>query len=320
MSRTLAPIALAAVVLLLAGCASSEKTPGLKPAAPVVVDNCGTTVSVDEAPQRVITIKSTSTEMLLALGLEKRIIGTGFQDGPVPEEWTDAAAAIPELSEMVPGQEAVLEAEPDFIYAGWESNFSAEGAGERADLQALGVNTYVSPAACKEEGYKPAKLDFAEINREIAEIAEIFDVESETLIAEQEATVAAIEPDTRGLSALWYSSGTDTPYVGAGTGAPELVLETLGLENIAGDIDDTWSPFSWEAIVDADPDVIVLVDATWNTVDSKIELLRSNPATKNLDAVKNDRYLVIPFAAGEAGVRTAPAAADLAEQLKALDF
>ena len=320
MSRTLAPIALAAVVLLLAGCASSEKTPGLKPAAPVVVDNCGTTVSVDEAPQRVITIKSTSTEMLLALGLEKRIIGTGFQDGPVPEEWTDAAAAIPELSEMVPGQEAVLEAEPDFIYAGWESNFSAEGAGERADLQALGVNTYVSPAACKEEGYKPAKLDFAEINREIAEIAEIFDVESDTLIAEQEATVAAIEPDTRGLSALWYSSGTDTPYVGAGTGAPELVLETLGLENIAGDIDDTWSPFSWEAIVDADPDVIVLVDATWNTVDSKIELLRSNPATKNLDAVKNDRYLVIPFAAGEAGVRTAPAAADLAEQLKALDF
>ena len=320
MSRTLAPIALAAVVLLLAGCASSEKTPGLKPAPPVVVDNCGTTVSVDEAPQRVITIKSTSTEMLLALGLEKRIIGTGFQDGPVPEEWTDAAAAIPELSEMVPGQEAVLEAEPDFIYAGWESNFSAEGAGERADLQALGVNTYVSPAACKEEGYKPAKLDFAEINREIAEIAEIFDVESDTLIAEQEATVAAIEPDTRGLSALWYSSGTDTPYVGAGTGAPELVLETLGLENIAGDIDDTWSPFSWEAIVDADPDVIVLVDATWNTVDSKIELLRSNPATKNLDAVKNDRYLVIPFAAGEAGVRTAPAAADLAEQLKALDF
>ena len=320
MSRTLAPIALAAVVLLLAGCASSEKTPGLKPAAPVVVDNCGTTVSVDEAPQRVITIKSTSTEMLLALGLEKRIIGTGFQDGPVPEEWTDAAAAIPELSEMVPGQEAVLEAEPDFIYAGWESNFSAEGAGERADLQALGVNTYVSPAACKEEGYKPAKLDFAEINREIAEIAEIFDAESDTLIAEQEATVAAIEPDTRGLSALWYSSGTDTPYVGAGTGAPELVLETLGLENIAGDIDDTWSPFSWEAIVDADPDVIVLVDATWNTVDSKIELLRSNPATKNLDAVKNDRYLVIPFAAGEAGVRTAPAAADLAEQLKALDF
>ena len=321
MSRSLVPLALAtAAALLLAGCASSERSPGLKPAAPVVVDNCGTTVTFDEPPQRVLTIKSTSTEMLLALGLEKRIIGTGFQDGPVAEQWTTAAAGIPEVSEMVPGQEAVLDAEPDFVYAGWESNFSPEGAGDRAELQTLGVNTYVSPAACKEEGYKPAKLDFAEIDREIAEIADIFDVEADTLLAEQKATVAAIEPDSRGLSALWYSSGTDTPYVGAGIGAPELVLETIGLDNIAGDIDDTWSPFAWEAVVDANPDVIVLVDATWNTAASKIELLESNPATRNLDAVKNSRYLYIPFAAGEAGVRTAPAAADLAEQLKALTF
>ena len=321
MNRILAPIALATTAaLLLAGCTSSERSPGLKPAPPVVVDNCGTIVTFDESPQRVLTIKSTSTEMLLALGLQKRIIGTGFQDGPVADEWAAAAGAIPEISEMVPGQEAVLEAEPDFVYAGWESNFSPEGAGERDELQALGVNTYVSPAACKEEGYKPAKLDFAEINREIAEIADIFDVEADVLLAEQKATVAAIEPDTRGLSALWYSSGTDTPYVGAGIGAPALVLDTIGLDNIAGDIDDTWSPFAWEAVVDANPDVIVLVDATWNTAASKIELLESNPATRNLDAVKNSRYLYIPFAAGEAGVRTAPAAADLAEQLKALTF
>ena len=145
-------------------------------------------------------------------------------------------------------------------------------------------------------------------------------MDANALIADQTALVEGVTPDTRGLSALWYSSGTDTPYVGAGIGAPALVLDTIGLENVAGEIDDTWSSFSWEAVVDADPDVIVLVDATWNTADSKIELLESNPATKNLDAVKNSRYLVVPFAAAEAGVRTAPAAADLAEQLAALDF
>lgn len=316
--RIVVPIA--AATLLLAGCAAAPAPIDRGIAESVTVDNCGTTVNVDAAPEKVITIKSTSTEMLLALGLGDRIIGTGFQDGPVPEEWATEATGIPVISEMVPGQEAVLEAEPDFIYAGWESNFSSDGAGERTDLQDLGIGTYVSPAACKEAGYKPAKLEFAEINNEIGEIASIFRVDATELVEAQEATVAAIEPDTRGLTALWYSSGTDTPYVGAGIGAPELVLETIGLENIAGSIDDTWSPFSWEAIVDANPDVIVLVDATWNTVDSKIALLESNPATKNLDAVKNSRYLVIPFAAGEAGVRTAPAAADLAEQLAGLTF
>jgi len=317
--RLFVPLSLAASVLLLAGCASQHE---IRVAAPETasVDNCGTSVTFETAPQRVITIKSTSTEMLLALGLGDRIIGTGFQDGPVPDEYAEAATSIPVISDMVPGQEAVLEAEPDFIYAGWESNFSAEGAGERKDLEALGVHTYVSPAACKEEGYKPVKLDFAEINNEITEIASIFQVDATELIDSQNATVDGITADTRGLTALWYSSGTDTPYVGAGIGAPELVLETIGLSNIAGSIEDTWSPFSWEAVVDGNPDVIVLVDATWNTAASKIELLESNPATKNLDAVKNGNYLYVPFAAAEAGVRTAPAAADLAEQLAALTF
>ena len=318
MSRLAIALSLASAGLLLGGCAAAPANGTDATVSSVSIDNCGTTFSVDAAPERVITIKSTSTEMLLALGLGDRIIGTGFQDGPLPEEWADSD--IPVLSEMVPGQEAVLEEEPDFIYAGWESNFSAEGAGERSELQDLGMVTYVSPAACKEAAYKPAKLDFDEIFDEITEIAMIFETDPSELIEAQKETVAGIEPDDRGLTALWYSSGTDTPYVGAGTGAPELVLETLGLKNIAGGIDDTWSPFAWEAVVDANPDVIVLVDATWNTAESKIALLESNPATKNLDAVKNSRYLFIPFAAGEAGVRTAPAAADLAAQLTALSF
>ena len=109
------------------------------------------------------------------------------------------------------------------------------------------------------------------------------------LIAEQQAALDAIVPDERGLTALWYSSGTDTPYVGAGIGAPELVLETVGLTNIAGDIDQTWSTLGWESIVEADPDVIVLIDADWNTAQSKIDLLESNPATARLSAVQNDR-------------------------------
>ena len=48
----------------------------------------------EAAPERVVTIKSTSTEMLLALGLGDRIVGTAFQDGPVPDECADAAADL----------------------------------------------------------------------------------------------------------------------------------------------------------------------------------------------------------------------------------
>jgi iron complex transport system substrate-binding protein len=313
----LGPLTVAAVALAaLAACSAPAPSPSGSDDA-VVVENCGFEVRFDAAPQRVITIKSTSTEMLLALGLGDRIIGTAFPDGPVPDAWAAAAADLLLISSGMPSEESVLDLEPDLVYSGWESAFSPEAAGERAELASLGIASYVQPAACRSQG-APTRLDFAEVFREIEEVATIFGVDADPLLDAQRAELAAVEPDPRGLSALWYSSGTDTPYVGAGTGAPQMILDAVGLRNIAADVSATWSSLSWEVIVEAEPDVIVLIDADWNTAESKIALLESNPATAALPAVQNRRYLILPFAASEAGVRSVSAATSLAEQLAAL--
>lgn len=289
---------------------------------PVTVDNCGFEVTLEAPPQRVVTVKSSATEMLLALGVGDRIVGTGFPDGPVPPEWADAAAGLPVLSDRVPAAEVVLGTEPDLVYAGWESNLTAEGAGDRATLADLGVATYVSPAACKDPAYQPDPLTFDAVFAEITEIAALLGVPdaAAALVTEQRAALDALAPDDRGLTALWYSSGTDIPYVGAGIGAPQMLMDAVGLSNIAGDVQDTWTSFSWEQVVAADPDVIVLVDADWNSADAKRELLTANPITANLTAVREGRFLVVPFAASEAGVRNVPAAVDLGAQLAALDL
>ncbi|ODT66306.1 MAG: putative F420-0 ABC transporter substrate-binding protein [Pelagibacterium sp. SCN 63-23] len=284
---------------------------------PLTLDNCGISVTLDAAPQRVVTIKSTATELLLALGLADKIVGVGFQDGPLPD---DLAADLPVLSDKLPSQEVVLEAEPDFIYGGWESNFAADGAGERPTLAQLGVATYVAPAACR--SITPPKLSFEQLFSEFAEMGTLFDVSAaaEALVAQQQATLATIAPDTRALTALWYSSGTKTPYVGAGTNAPAMIMEALGLANIFAHVEEGWTSASWEAIVDANPDVIVLVDAAWNSAEQKKALLAENPITSQLDAVIHQRYLVLPFPAAEAGIRNVPATADLAAQLSRLTF
>lgn len=289
--------------------------------SPVTLDNCGTEVTVDAPPERVVAIKSTSIEMLLALGLEDRLVGTAFADGPVPDAYAAAYDAVPVLSDKVPGQEALLEVQPDFVYAGWESNFSDDGAGERSALQGLGIGTYVSPAACKEDGYMPDPLTFDGLFDEIREIASVFGVEdrAEDLIADQQAALDAVQPPAEETTALWYSSGTDTPYVGAGIGAPQMMMDAAGLTNIFADVHDTWTSAGWEQVVAADPDVIVLVDATWNTADSKIAMLEGNPATSQLTAVKEHRYLTVPFPAAEAGVRNADAVVSLSEQLADLE-
>jgi iron complex transport system substrate-binding protein len=64
----------------------------------------------------------------------------------------------------------------------------------------------------------------------------------------------------------------------------------------------------------------VLVDADWNTAQAKIDYLKGNPATANLTAVINERFVILPFASTEAGVRSVSAATSLVAQLKELDL
>jgi iron complex transport system substrate-binding protein len=293
---------------------------------PLTLDNCGTKVAFQAAPDRVVTIKSSTTEMMLALGLADHVVGSAFLDGPVPDSLAAAAsgntAITKPMAEQVPGSEAVLALQPDLVYAGWESNVSAQGAGARPTLAKLGVNTYVSPSACQEKAYQPDPLTFDDVFGEITEVGTIFDVQdrAQALVAEQKKQLAAVPKDGGGHTALWWSSGNGTPYVGAGIGAPEMIMKTVGLTNVAGDVPMTWTPLGWEKIIAADPDVMVLVDASWNTAQAKIDYLESNAATKNLQAVKHHRFVVLPFASTEAGVRNVDAATQLAADLKKLDW
>lgn len=325
-SRPLAAIAIAGSLLAVSACAGpAASAPPSEPATPktasypLTLDNCGTEVTIEQAPERVLTIKSTTTEMLLALGLEDSLIGRAFPDGPLPDDL--GGTDVPVISDKVPGQEAVLDLEPDFIYAGWESNFSADGAGDRPTLQSLGVNTYVSPAACQDAEYAPKSLSFDDVFEQILEVGSIFDVSDAAteLVAEQKEQLEKIEP-VDDVSALWFSSGSDTPYVGAGSGAPQMIMDAVGLTNIAADVDESWTSFNWEAVVDANPDVIVLVVSDWGSAEKKIGVLEANPATAGLDAVVNKRYVTVPFATGEAGVRNAEAASTIADQLAELNL
>jgi iron complex transport system substrate-binding protein len=329
-SRAVVLPAIAAVAALaLAACsapASGEPDAGgASPSSggfPVTLDNCGFETVVEAPPERVVTIKSSTTEMLLALGLGDRIVGSAFLDGPVPDSLESVPAVDEPFAAEAPGSEATLALEPDLVYAGWESNLTAETAGDRETLAQLGVATYVSPAACKEEGYMPDPLTFDTVFDEIAEVGSLFDAEDAAaqLVQEQRAALDAIEPDDRGLTALWWSSGDDAPYVGAGIGAPQMIMEAAGLTNVSADVHDTWTSLGWENVVEADPDVLVLVDAAWNPADAKIETLESNPATREMTAVKEGRYVVVPFPATEAGVRNVDAVASVVDQLADLDL
>lgn len=313
-------VPLTASALLLTACWSSVAddgpSEGSSPAVagfPVTVSSCGTQTTLDAPPERIVTIKSSATELVLALGAGDRVVGTAFSDGPLP----DGVTAPPVLAERNPSRESVLDLAPDLVYAGWESNLSDEGAGERSGYEELGISTFVSPSACQDPAHQPDPLTFDDVFAEIEEVGRVLGTvdAADALVAEQRAALAAVTPTGEGRSAVWYSSGSDTPFVGAGIGAPQMIMAAAGLTNIAADVADTWTSLSWEAVADRSPDVIVLVDSAWNTAENKIEVLESNPVTAALPAVQEQRYLTVPFAATEAGVRNVAAVADLTRQV-----
>lgn len=318
-ARRLAAVTAATCALVLAGCsaAATGTDPAETPAASATIDDCGIAVTAMAEPaERIVAIKSTAAELVVALGLGDALVSTAFLDGPLAGADGEALAA-PTIEGM-PSREAVLDLDPDAVVAGWESAFAPEAVGDREQLQQLGVQTWVSPAACWSTDVPALTWDALLGEFEQAGAALGVADAGASLAAAQRDALSTIAPVDGELRALWYSSGEDAPYVGAGSGAPQLVLDAAGLTNVASDIDETWTTMSWEAMAASDPDVIVLVDAPWHTAASKIDRLRANPATAQLPAVAQERFVIVPFPIAEAGVGTVDAVRLVADGVRGM--
>ena len=74
---------LAALTIAAGFSLASLPSPALAAATqyPLTLQNCGSTVTFDKAPQRVVSIGQSSTEILLSLGLADKIVGTAVWVG-----------------------------------------------------------------------------------------------------------------------------------------------------------------------------------------------------------------------------------------------
>ncbi|MFG1993988.1 ABC transporter substrate-binding protein [Actinoplanes sp. NPDC048988] len=303
-------ISLTAAVGLLAGCAGAGAAPAPRAEAASVA-NCGVTVAVKAAPQRAIAMEQNATEILLSLGLAGRMAGTSYQTDPVLPALKGGYDSVPVLAKLYPSREKVLEARPDFVYSTFTSAYAGEAAGPRPELAKLGVPAYLSRFACEKD---PAAFAFAGLFSEIEEVATLFGVpeRGRKLVAGERARLAAaLTSKHSGTSLLWYYSGTSTPNVAGPGGVPAAITEQLGAENVYGDAKQTWPAGSWEQIAARNPDVIVLADLTrggdGDSAQSKIDFLRSNPVTAELDAVRAGRFITVPGSSMDPSVRSVAA-------------
>jgi iron complex transport system substrate-binding protein len=306
----------AALAVGLSACGASEAVEPASTAAagqgatdyPLTLDNCGTEVTIDAAPQRVVSLDQNSTEILLSLGLEDRIVGTASWTDPVLDSLADANTDVPRLADNAPTYEVVLGADPDFVTASFGRHFNEGGVAPRERFAETGVASYLSPTDCDNGtsinggGTRTTPLTIDALYQEITEMGEVFDVSDRAaaLIAElQDRAAKATEGvDFDGTTVAFWFADTKTPYVGGGLGSTELLASTTGLANVFSELDDDWPATTWEDLVDRDPQVLVLGDLQrdrfpGDRLDDKVAFLESDPLTKTMDAVRNQRYIAL---------------------------
>ncbi|WP_371786152.1 ABC transporter substrate-binding protein [Streptosporangium subroseum] len=321
--RSLAFLPLLLSALLLAGCGTTETTaePGTSAASsaaagfPVTVTNCGVTTTYRQPPRRAVTLNQHATEVMLALGLETSMVATAYLDDKILPEYESAYAGIKVLAKEYPSYESLLSVEPDFVYGGFNSAFDEKEGRGRAVLAKAGINSHVNI-----EGCPTGPVTMVQVEDEVRTIGKIFGVadRAEREIVAMRGVLDDVKQKIDGadpVKVFVYDSGDKTAFTAGGAGIGNEMIKLAGGTNLFADLPKSFGDVSFEQVAERAPDVIVIYDYGDESLESKKKFLLANPALKDVPAIKNQRFAVLPLSSTVLGVRVPTGVQSLARQL-----
>ncbi|GLV83081.1 lipoprotein [Streptomyces lavendulae subsp. lavendulae] len=322
MSRSRAALrsiaALAALVPLAACGGPADGPAGAAPPAPgfpYTVTNCGVTSTYQAPPERAVTMNQHATEIMLALGLQDRMVGTAYLDDSVLPAYRPAYDKIKVLAGEYPSKEVLLGADPDFVYGGYASAFDEGQGRDREGLARSGIGSRLSVEYCTR-----GSVGLAQLKTEITEVARTFGVPERgaALVEEEQRRVDAVTArlkDRPRPAVFVYDSGEGSAFTSGGNGIGNEIVSLAGGTNVFADLADTFGDVSWEKVIERKPEVVLIYDYGGTTVESKKQRLLNDPALAEVPAVKNRRFVVLPLSSAVLGVRVADAVESLGRQL-----
>ncbi|MCD0453503.1 ABC transporter substrate-binding protein [Actinocorallia sp. API 0066] len=302
MNRTAVFTSALTLCLALAACGGGgDKTADAASTAPVTVENCGASYTFTRTPEKVVTSSTVATEVVLALGLKDRLAGTVAAKDIVPEYASalDSVKVIAEQAFPPPSKEVVYSVGPDFVVSGYPDDYGPKAMGDREALQREGVNTYLLSANCP--GHK-ANLD--DVYADLTHLGRVFGVEGAAtdLVAKLKADIAAVRPATGAPKVFDYAGGKDKPATAGSRALIDDLITRAGGSNIFPEV-TSYTQVSWEEVVKRNPDVIVVEDQAFEPADAAIAFMRSFGPLRDVTAVRENRFVVIPVNDTQPGVR-----------------
>jgi iron complex transport system substrate-binding protein len=287
-------LALVAALALLAACgdasSDADTDAGAEPAA-------DTTAAGPDAPQRIISLSPSATEMLFAIGAGDQVVAVDSMSNYPPE------APVTDLSAYEPNLEAIASHDPDLVVVDGTDPELIDG------LEAIDIEVREAPA--------PASLD--DLYAQIEELgaatghAEEADRLTADMAADVEETLAKLPERDEPLT--YYHELDDTLY----SVTSETFLGNLyglaGLENVADAADPDganggYPQLSAEYLVDADPDLVFLADA--KCCGQTAATFAGRPGFGGLSAVANGDVVLLD---DDVASRWGPRVVDLLTQI-----
>jgi iron complex transport system substrate-binding protein len=248
--RTGTLAAIAAALVFGAACGDSDGEPVGETAAsggfPVTIEDATGSVTVGEQPQRIVSLSASATEMLFAVGAGDQVVAVDDQSDYPPE------APTTELSAYEPNLEAIAEERPDLVIA------PADVPRELiSGLRRLGLTVIA----------QPAPDDLADAYDQVREIAQATGhaAEGEEVAKEMRTEIERLIASAPKAHDLAVFHELDPDLFSASSGSfIGRIYERLGLANVADPAAERagnpYPQLSSEAVVAADPDLVVLAD------------------------------------------------------------
>lgn len=297
--RLVAPFILAIFVVLSVACSSTPAAPPRPTAAPAssrvaqaaspttapaaaaatstfpltIKDGAGRDVTISKPPQRIISLSSSNTEILFALGLESRVVGVDQYSNYPP-----SAKSKPAVGGFAdPDLEKIVALEPDLVLG-----TSIHVKSILPELERRGLTTVII-----DPKNVSGVLDSVRLVAKITGQQK----EASAVISGMQAKIDSVQSAVKGAKPVrvFFEISPDLYTAGPGTFVND-VLQMAGGANIAAGAGTDWPQLSQESLILADPDVILLAD---QPADVTPEMVAARPGWSEVSAVKNKRILVI---------------------------
>jgi iron complex transport system substrate-binding protein len=237
-----------------------------------LIDGVGRVVEIYETPKRVVSMASSATEILYAIGCGENIVGVDKYSDYPPDVKNKTVVG----SSYSPNLEAIIGLEPDLLIAWWYARDNLLPIEDKVTVM------YINPQSVE---------DVLQLIRQIGLIMNKVE-EAEKLVEEMQSRIENITKITEDLNKsqrplVYYELSKKGRTVGQGTFTNELIYMAGGI-NIAADEPFRYPDLTDEYIIARNPDVIVVV-----SYGASVEEIKSRNGWQNINAIKNDRVYSI---------------------------